>query len=250
MTPFRGHIQWAAVDTPTPKLIEDRSGPLTIWWHVGTFDDPLLAPLPSMSSRASIGVDVAEGVKADYTEIQVLLHGPPVTLAAQYRSNTVKPSEAGVITYQIGALFGWPLIGVERNGPGLATLTILERGMPGYSQMSGYPNLYYHVHRDRKTLEIANRVGWPTNRTSKQGMLARFSELIAKEAVHIRSTPLLLQMQGFTWDPNSRKWDESYEDPLSRLKNDDGIMAFAIANEMRLAQPEGPAGKMLEIEEW
>ena len=112
------------------------------------------------------GMDVGEGVGADYTVIQVICDKTGEVVAV-YRSNRVRAEMAGIDAYLLGAWYNFGLLGIERNGPGLATLAVCERGMADYPQVTGYPNLYYHTFTDRKTLEETRRLGWITNKATK-----------------------------------------------------------------------------------
>jgi hypothetical protein len=65
-------------------------------------------------------------------------------------------------------------------------------------------------------------------------MLERLAETLMNEDMDIPSMPLLLQLNEFNWDPKRGTWGMGYVDPVSKLANDDSIIALAIANEMRL----------------
>ena len=55
-------------------------------------------------------------------------------------------------------------------------------------------------------------------------------------SIKIYSVNLLNQLRGFNWNPETRRYVQTHRDELSELYNDDGIIALAIANEMRLHQ--------------
>ena len=140
---------------------------------------------------------------------------------------------AGIDAYLLGSYYNFGLLGIERNGPGLATLAVCERGLSDYPQMRGYPNLYYHTYTDRKIPEETRRLGWITNRTSKEAMLIRLAETLSGKGLTIFSKNTLLEMQGFVWDAERKTFRQNYRSPDSQLAHDDEIMALAIANEMR-----------------
>ncbi|MBI5569301.1 MAG: hypothetical protein HY914_05085 [Desulfomonile tiedjei] len=219
--PFkRGHLDFSEDNPPEPVFVNDPGGPLEIWKEPG----------PSLSY--SLGMDVGEGVGGDYTVIQVICNQTR-EVAARYRSNRVRPEAAGVDAYLLGTYYRHGLLGIERNGPGLATLSVCERGVSDYPRMTGYPNLYYHTFTDRKIPEETRRLGWITNRTTKEAMLSRLAETVESRGLSIFSRTTLLEMQGFVWDSERKTFRQNYRSPDAKLAHDDEIIALAIANEMR-----------------
>jgi hypothetical protein len=201
-------------------FVASPEGPLSIWKP------------PEPSSSYSLGMDVGEGVGADYTVIHVICNETGEVVAT-YRSNRVRAESAGIDAYLLGAYYCFGLLGIERNGPGLAALAVCERGLADYPQLTGYPNLYYHTYTDRKIPEETRRLGWITNRTTKEAMLSRLAQVIADRGLTIYGKTTLLEMQGFVWDAEKKTFRQNYKSPDSRLTHDDEIMALAIANEMR-----------------
>jgi hypothetical protein len=218
--PFqRGFLKYSE-ESATPHFVSDPRGPLFVW------------KLPESGDTYSLGMDVGEGVGADYTVIQVICNETREVVAC-YRSNRVRAEAAGVDAHLLGAWYRFGLLGIERNGPGLATLAVCERGMADLPWMTGYPNLYYHTYTDRKLLEETRRLGWITNRSTKEAMLSRLAQTVEARGLIIASRTTLLEMQGFVWDAEKKVFRQSYKAPDARLTHDDEIMALAIANEMR-----------------
>lgn len=217
---IRGSLQFSADEPRIPEFVDDEHGPLHVW----------LAPRAEASY--SLGMDVGEGVAADYTVIQVVCNETG-EVAAVYRSNRVRAEMAGVDAYLLGTWYNAGLLGIERNGPGLAALAVCERGLADYPQITGYPNLYYHTFTDRKIPEETRRLGWITNRATKEAMLNRLAQAIEARQLTIFCKTTLLEMQGFVWDAEKKTFKQSYVAADSKLAHDDEIMALAIANEMR-----------------
>jgi hypothetical protein len=217
----RGYLEFSSPDSVVPRFVEDDHGPLWVWKP------------PDEARTYSLGMDVGEGVGADYTVIQVICNETG-EVAASYRSNRVRAETAGIDAYLLGAWYNYGLLGVERNGPGLATLATCERGTADRPRMTGYPNLYYHTYTDRKLPEETRRLGWITNRTTKETMLVRLAETFESNGLTIYNKTTLLEMQGFVWDAERKAFKQNYAAPGSRLSHDDEIMALAIANEMRM----------------
>ncbi len=216
----RGYLEFSSREPSVPRFVDDDDGPLEIWKPPG----------PTLSY--SLGMDVGEGVGADYTVIQVICNETG-EVVARYRSNRVRAELVGVDAYLLGCWYYFGLLGIERNGPGLATLAVCERGLSEYPQMTGYPQLYYHTFTDRKIPEQTRRLGWITDRASKEAMLNRVTRALESRRLTIFSKTTLLEMQGFVWDAEKKTFRQNYKAPGSKLAHDDEIMALAIANEMR-----------------
>jgi hypothetical protein len=205
---------------------EDPAGPLTVW------------KAPESGRSYSLGMDVGEGVGGDYTVIQVVCDDTG-EVVARYRSNRVRPENAAVDARLLGEWYHWGLLGVERNGPGLAVLGVCERGDPHDPGSPPYPNLYYHIVTDRRLLQETTRLGWLTTRASKEAMLGRLARAIEEGELTVFSKTTLMEMRGFVWDAQAGSFVQQWVSPDSRLAHDDEIMALAVANEMRILRP-GP----------
>ncbi len=216
----RGYLVFPEDRSPVPVFRDDPSGPLEGW------------KLPDPALTYSLGMDVGEGVGADYTVIQVICNQTR-EVVARYRSNRVRAETAGLDAYLLGSYYLFGLLGIERNGPGLAALAVCERGLSDYPHMTGYPNLYHHTYTDRKIPEETRRLGWVTNRITKEAMLSRLAETVQAKGLTIFCKATLLEMQGFVWDAEKKTFRQHYKAPEARLAHDDEIMALAIANEMR-----------------
>jgi hypothetical protein len=204
-----------------PVFNQDETGPLEVWRE------------PDTTGTYSLGMDVGEGVGGDYTVIQVLCDKTR-EVVAKYRSNRVRAESAGLDAYLLGAWYNYGLLAIERNGPGLATLAVCERGMAEYPQLTGYPNLYYHTRMDRRTPEETRRLGWLTDRRSKEAMLNRLARAVEEDDLTIYSRETLLEMQGFVWDAQKKVFRQNYKSPDSNTTHDDDIISLAIANEMSM----------------
>jgi hypothetical protein len=219
---LKGFLSLKSETRVEPVFKSDEAGPLEVWKK------------PEKELTYSLGMDVGEGVGGDYTVIQVICNETR-EVVARLRTNRTRAESAGVDAYLLGAWYNYGLLGIERNGPGLATLTVCERGLAEYPQLSGYPNLYYHTYTDRKIPEQTRRLGWITDRRSKEAMLNRLARVVEEEELTIYAKGTLLEMQGFVWDAEKKAFRQNYKAPESRLPHDDDIMALAIANEMRTA---------------
>jgi hypothetical protein len=219
--PTRGRLEWPDADRARgPIFVESEQGAISLW------------STPEASATYSLGMDVGEGVGADYTVIQVI-NDTTGALVATYRSNRVRPEIAGVDAYMLAVFYNYGLLGIERNGPGLATLVACERGLGAYPWMTGYPNLYYQTRLDKKLPDETERLGWLTTRPVKEAMLSRLAEAIDRRDITVCDRISLLELQGLVWDAENRCFRQNYKRPGEKLTHDDSVIALAIANEMR-----------------
>jgi hypothetical protein len=228
---FAGRLEYQGGETITPMLVPDPAGPLRIW------------KMPDETSTYTVGMDVGEGVGADYTVMAVLCRETG-ELVATYRSNRVPPEAAGMDAYLLGALYGYGLLGIERNGPGLASLIVCQRGTSRFPVTHGYPHLYYQNITDQRVPRETQRLGWLTTSISKQAMLAGLAESLRSGSLIIFCASTVLSLQGFVWDAERHCHRQMYKVPGERVAHDDDIMALAIAEEMRA---HGMAGRFMPI---
>lgn len=137
-------------------------GPLRIW------------QLPVMGASYVIGADVAEGIeRGDFSDFTVIcardIRSEGRTLAtrgevvARYRASTDTDLYADALE-AVGQFFRTALVGVERNGPGLAVVSRLRD--------KSYPRLYRQEVIDQRKRTSTERLGWQTSRTSKPLIIA------------------------------------------------------------------------------
>lgn len=221
----RGAFEFIGDDTPECDFVEDEYGPVTVWeW-------------PKDGAEYVAGMDVAEGVGADWTVIQVLIvsdEGETIKprQVAKFRSNRINAHRAGIFAFQLCHFYNRAFLGVEVNNQGLTTLTLLERGR-GYPQLeAGYPMLYYHTTTDRKTREETRKLGWRTTRGSKELMLGELAESIKAMELEIPSAETVVEMDGFAWDAEKQDWVATYENRTTHMTHDDEIISLAISVQM------------------
>ena len=141
-------------------------GPLAIW------------QLPVMGASYVLGADVAEGIeRGDFQDFCVItardVRSEGRTLAtrgevvARYRASVDTDLYADAIE-AVGYYYRTALVGVERNGPGLAVVNRLRD--------KSYPRLYRQEVLDQRRRTLTERLGWQTSRTSKPLII---SDLVA-----------------------------------------------------------------------
>lgn len=152
--------------------------------------------------RYAIGVDVAEGVGRDSSTIVVMdFYEKPYKVVATYASNKVAPDILAYEIKNIAREFGNPLVAVERNNHGHATLVVLK---------SMYRNLYAEIKDDKIKQNKTERLGWHTNAQSKPKMFYDLKTAINENQFEIYSIPLLREMLSYDKNElNTLKADES-----------------------------------------
>lgn len=172
--------------------------------------------------RYALGADVAEGVGQDlsaatlidfdWQERVTLADGTPITIKvpkviAEYASNTADPGIFAVELERMGTRFGSCLIGVERNGPGVAVLMKLR---------DTYNNVYTEYTIGKTEDEPTERLGWHSNRNSKPKMLSDLNDAIREANLLITSKPIKRELRTYdkgnmtkvTFDPDQPShWD-------------------------------------------
>lgn len=217
-----GRIAWSdsALGNMEPVFESDDRGQVSVW------------KMPEPGVAYCLGMDVGEGVGQDHTVIQVMDAGDGAVVAT-YRSNRTRPEMAGMDAVSLATFYNYGLLGIERNGPGLATLVACERGLAQYPWMTGYANLYYQKRLDTKIADESDRLGWLTTRPVKEAMLSRLGEAIEAKEIRVYDYVTLLELQGLVWDPEHRLFRQNYRESGCKLTHDDCVIALAIANEMR-----------------
>jgi len=209
---FRGYLRWKDENEKLVELMEDERGPLSIWEWADVDRYYILAG------------DISEGVGRDYTSLAVLKMpedvNEPITMVAKFRSNRINAKAAGRVAEQLGYYYVTALVGIERNGPGHATLCELRD--------RAYPNLYYQTKFDRRDPEPTERLGWFTGHTPKRMMLQEIKAAVEDEALIIHCRPTLKQMQGLKWDPQKGTHKATAQDEITDRIVDDEIISLAI----------------------
>jgi hypothetical protein len=171
-----------------------------------------------------MGADPAEGVGKDSSVAHVIdishrEHGRIVPkVVAVFEDNRLPPDVFAHELKRGGLMYGACLIGVERNGNGLATLTQLK-------QM--YSNLYTEYRRSELVDRPTARLGFTTTSGSKSMILHNLATALREDGIIIPDEPTLQEL---------RRYDSRH---LKTLKFDpdlthhlDRVMSIAIAYEM------------------
>lgn len=170
------------------------------------------------------GVDTAEGIGKDYS-VATIYNARTRKQAAQLRHQRMKPGAFGSAVYDLckrysGTKTLWPLLGVERNNHGHAVLLRLVDLC--------YPNLYEAED---------GREGWKTTSSTRPILIDEFIEDVEAETMEIKDQDTLGECMTLV--------DNKGKIEAVEGKNDDCIVASAIANQMMKRSGAGFTDKML-----
>ena len=221
---WTGRLEWINDEDPLVEWVDDPNGIIEVWEK------------PEKDRPYFVGSDCGEGVGADYT---VSFVGTPAMaigeidrIVARYVTNRMKQHDAAILGFQLGIYYNRAFTGVGKLKGG-AYLDVLERGAANVPQMKeGYPNLYYHVHMDRRTEVQTQKLGFLENKPNKRIMLMKLQAVVDDKSIYIPSKDTIIQMEGFLWDNKLQDWVQQNVDPKTKLPHDDHITASAILEQM------------------
>jgi hypothetical protein len=165
-----------------------------------------------------IGSDPAGGNGGDFATVYII----DLTLGelvAHYYDKFTGEMKLGNILYEKGMLYNIALIGVESNNHGHAVLVQLIN--------RGYPNLYQETIIDQQTQKEKPIFGFNTNSKSKPRILDGLNDAINYFALRLPSAIIKEELINFP-----REYSDKVKHD-SKLGHFDGVMAIAIAWEMR-----------------
>jgi len=229
-------------------MVRDAASPIFEVWE---------EPLPDY--YYVITLDVAQGFKGDFSALNVwkMDEGDfDLVQVAHCATNTVEHQRMGVYAYQAGALYNWGLIIIEVNNFGWAVITNLEKSFDPkeYPQtVLGYPNLFTALKYDTtgENPVETDRLGWLTIGKTKQKLMTELAELIYRRRIIIRSSRVLAELRGFTWNPDKKDYVQTLLSPEDGRPHDDEIVSTALAKQgydgWKLRAPVFQGMKILEI---
>lgn len=162
-----------------------------------------------------IGADTAEGLAhGDFSSLHII-HVQTGDVVCTWHGRIDPDLFGSRILYTLGTHFNSALIGVERNGSGITTLTALVK--------AGYPHVYYQTYLDRETSVQQKKFGWTTSKVSRPLMLDELAEAVREKSLHVFDEGTRQEMLGFVRDDKGRGAGSPY---------DDRVMSLALANQM------------------
>lgn len=236
----KGRLEWLSDRDPIVKWVDDPDGIIEIWaW-------------PEKDVAYVNGTDVSGGVGADWTVSWIFRGAKQIgerhTGVARLRSNRINALDVAEEITKLCVFYNWAFTGIEKNSMGDSTVESMERGTSCDQMRGGYPHLFYHTIRDRRTREETQRLGWITGPTTKRLMLSHFQYIVSEDMFDCPSVRTINEMDQFEWDAEKETWLSTHRDEQTGMAHDDEIMACAIALQMiqhvgnRAALPTGKDG--------
>ena len=168
--------------------------------------------LPEKKKKYFFGVNVGEGLDADYSVICIFDEN--YYQVAEWRSNKIKPYEFTKLLFALGNFYNKGLMVIEKASAGH---TVLDRMKNDYR----YPNLYKYKSYDQKSGKSKRKIGWVTTPQSKSMMMDDLQEIFETGQCLINSSDLLTEMKLFQLTEDGKLKAAS--------GHDDCVMACAMA---------------------
>lgn len=189
-------------------------GPLRVWER------------PRVGVSYVIGADVAEGLEhGDFSSVHVIdtLSG---LVAAKWHGRVAPDLLGAEVLWFLGWWYNAALIGPEVNNHGLTTCNALRD--------KSYPNIYYRVSYDERTLKQQRKIGWRTQSNTKPLMVDELAKALRDE-ITLRDAETLVELETFVRDGNGK---------MHGSPHDDQVISLGIANQMRKFSftPQGTQG--------
>jgi len=170
------------------------------------------------------GADVAEGVGQDSSTCQVIDCTPAIPRqVATYKSNEVAPDTFGYELKNGLQRYGFPILGVERNNHGHATLAILKQIYP-------LEMLYMESRSSKKSKseEDVKKFGFHTNGASKPRIIFDLAKSLEDSILKIVDAPTKTELRSYDKEENYKTTFDPEE-----TQHYDLVMALAICWQMR-----------------
>jgi hypothetical protein len=190
-----------------PIFQEDKSiapdGPVSIW------------RLPSATEDYVIGADVAEGYGHGDNSSAHVLSVQNWDVVATWHGR-VPANDYGDQLNLLGRFYNTALMGVENNGPGLATISRLRH--------LNYPRIFRQRSADDETTHrIENKLGWTTTRKSKPKMIEDLHTALNDGSLTIPCKHTIAELLTFVRDDRGK---------MQGSPHDDRVISLAIAVQM------------------
>ncbi len=183
----------------------------------------LLFEPPRDGFRYAIGSDVAEGVGADRSVVEVIRLGTlfePDEQVAEFASDWHTTGQLVRIIETIG----WFYRSSVDELPALAIIEVTGPGLDVCSDLEalGYPNIYERRVLDKSDDTYLNKIGWSTNRQTRPRLQQRSIHALQQGDLILNSPHLFDEMQDFTIDSLKAKAQ------AKSGRHDDRVMALMI----------------------
>lgn len=198
-----------------PVFLEAGHGPFWVWEHPVDGEDYVVAG------------DAAEGLQHGDNSIAIVLARRAKKVVARYASKALDPDEFGLMCACIGWYYNTALVGIERNGPGVAANKVLRD--------IKYPRAWYERDLINVNEPVKSFMGWSTSVSTRRPMLDRLEEAVRNLEFGLPSSAFYEEARNFILS--------EYKDASGVLKakpvaapghHDDEILATAIAVQLHI----------------
>jgi len=180
-----------------------------------------LYELPVKNSQYSIGADPAEGLENRDKSSAIVLNKKTNSTVCSYNHN-VPPDRFAEDLIKLGNYFNEALVACENKGYGYSVNQDLYKK---------YGRVYRKIKNRKGFTEPTMELGWNTNSATRSQMLSQLAEEIANGSTDLLDKDLIQEC--WTFVNNIQRGQPEAE----KGKNDDLVMARAIAGEVRLEHP-------------
>lgn len=199
----------------TPIIEKVPHGILNVWQEPMNGEDYVIAG------------DAAEGLQHGDRSTAVVLARRVPRIVARLATRTHDPDEFGILCALLGWWFNTGLVGIERNGPGVAANKALR--------LLHYPRCWY----DREVVNVNEPVkaflGWNTNASTRRPMLDRLEQAVRTMEYGQPSDNFYEEARKFIVVEQNTSAGQTKGKPVASPGcHDDEIMANAIALQLHL----------------
>lgn len=234
-TPHEAFIVSGSPYFDTEKLTEYMIRARDIESELGILEGNVFTPMPRgnvtvwekpiSTGSYTIGGDTSEGIEGieggDFS-VLIVIDNKTLRTVAKFKDR-VRPDELSKIAFDLGTWYNNAYIGVEVNKDGLWVNAELHK--------MGYPNLYYREAYDSTLQKVSPKLGFRTDSKTRPFILSELRRMISEHS-NIWNNIGFLE-EGLVFIRNS-----SGVPSAQSGKNDDEVMATAIAYEIRQNMPE------------
>jgi hypothetical protein len=140
---------------------------------------------------------------------------PPIKIAATFRGQLKPRQYAESLIEQLENYTGLAVVEVE--GPGAAVQDFLTERR--------WPHSYVRIMREKMGAQISKQWGFSTNKKTRNRILARCHEFVAKGWIDVQAPRVQMDMNSFVYNDKTHRYE------AAPGANDDMVMALAFALE-------------------
>lgn len=172
--------------------------------------------MPVEMGQYVIGADTAEGVADGDYSCAVVIDKRSFEVVAVWHGH-VDIDVFGREMYRLGMFYNEAMIGIERNGGGIASILSLRNLY--------YPNVYIRESVGKVDEKLMPEMGWVTNAQTKQLMIAEAARVIRDKVIILHDEQTINELFSYQYD------DAGHANAITGA-HDDRVMALMISIQM------------------